>query len=71
MDKLVLFKMPERSEKERQIEESLGELAEEMQRMKMRGADPGYFLSKLMMVMCAIGNPECNIGQYLGENRHG
>jgi len=69
MDKLVLLKMPERSEKEQKIEESLAELAAEMQKMQTRGVDPGWFLAKLMTVMCTIGNPECNIAQYLDRQQ--
>lgn len=72
MEKLILLKPRERTEAETWIDKELSSVAEEIQTLKKRGADPMSLLFHLGRLMTWIGYPECNAEQYIeGGERHG
>lgn len=65
MEKLILLKPQEREDEEKWLDEELSSIAEEIQALRKRGADPKPLLFHLGNLIMWMGNPKCNVEQYI------
>lgn len=72
MEKLILLKPQERRKEETFIDNVLGEIGTEMEKLRKRGIDTSPLLLEIGKLLILMGEPKCHVEQYIGRGeRHG
>ena len=64
MEKLILLKPQERRKEETFIDKTLGEIGDEMEKLRKCGMDTSSLFLAVGKLLIFMGDPQCHVEQY-------